>query len=155
MAELRDHYSGTVIHVEITEKLSEFLIGTIHVVFREDVFVTDESGNHYKTRAEIKWHDFWFNRSNINSFVKKANEWLSLPFNQLGSTYFAGQWSFGANQHDIFDIKFDRHPDTPRKTDWFAVELRIHSHALGWSKTIFSDFSCLSLFVEQLMIEMT
>lgn len=150
MAEFRDWTNRIVLYIDVKEHKLEHSIGDIKVVFQKKVFIDNKIGWLNEVEAEVNFYDFYFSRANINEFVNSANNWLKLPIDKLGSTYFFGDWNLGIGNKNILTLGFDKYYSTPSKTDWFTVTIDIKSVPLDWSINIHTDYSCLALFVDGL-----
>ena len=149
MAELRDWLNRKVLHIDIKEQHSLGSVSNVRLVFQIDSFIDNEVGWKTKAEGELRWYDFPLDISEVADFLSAARDWLGLPLNELGKTFFSGKWNWGTEDSN-FHLEFGPYSQTPSKTDWFTVSLEIASQVLQRVETFHVDHSCLAIFVSGL-----
>lgn len=120
----------------------------LQVRFQENVFRDNSQGWQDQIQAEIIASAFHVDLAEISNFMAKAEQWLALPIQHMGSVFFAGTWEFGdrSKNHQL-TLAFGPHLKTPSKTDWFAVDIHLGIAGFFWHANFHVDQSALSLFV--------
>ena len=124
----------------------------VRVIFQRDVFIDNTVGWISKPDVEIIVPAFCFSVVAMREFTDAARAWLELPIDQLGAVYFVGEWNLAKSPYQ-FTLSFDRYPDTPSKTDWFAVRVYLQAGNFIWNRNLHIDYTCLALFVAGLTTE--
>lgn len=147
MAELPDWRNRTVMCIG-EAGIRPSRQAALRVRFQEQVYVDDSTGWQVETKAAIAVDALTLNVEDVRDFVARAEEWLALPIQQMGTVFFSGKWEFGDRQkgHQL-TIAFGPKPETPSKTDWFEVQVYLGVAGLFWDSLLHVDQTGLSQFV--------
>ena len=117
------------------------------------MFVDNSTGWEDQAVAELTVPRFPFSPDALHHFIREARGWLDTPIHQLGTTFFSGEWRFGAGSSYALNMAFGPFRDTPSKTDWFTVRIYLTAGNLHWNENLHIDYTGLKGFVQGLMEE--
>jgi hypothetical protein len=153
MASLRDGTNNQVFHIDIQDIVGEVIYATVRLTYQKDEFIDNDTGWATVIEKEFCWRKFELSRATVTEFKRAVLDWEALPLEKLSTTYFSGIWEFCINDNGKCNIRVGLYPETPSKTDWFLVKIKI---VLGKNRRIerfHLDRTCLLNFANEIAIE--
>jgi len=152
MASLRDWTNKRVFHIDVQNIVGEVIYATVRLTYQKDEFIDNETGWVEVIEKEFCWREFELNKITTTEFKCAVLDWEALPLEKLSTTYFSGTWEFCINDKGKCNLRIGLYPETPSKTDWFLVKIKI---VLGKNRRIerfHLDRTCLLNFVNEMVL---